>query len=419
MQPNYSASVALKVLHLSTYDANGGAARAAYSLHRALLEYGVTSRMRVGVKHSDDPTVVQGSHRKFTTSSLLDRQLWRTQKSPRTTWRSPARFSSISASEINASGADVVNLHWVTDGLVSVEEIGKIEIPIVWSMYDMWPFSGSEHYGNIDSRRWRDGYTKQNRPADESGFDLDRWTFDRKVRNWSSQTPHFHMIPASTWLENATGESCLMREWSITRIPHVIDSDVFSPIDRTLARTRLDLPHEVPLILFLASAGISDRRKGWDLLAPALRQVSMTLPNVNVVIAGPAPDPVTKQTAAQATNSVLHWKGIITSNEELRALYCATDLVAVPSREDNMPLTAMEALTAGTPVVGFNIGGMKDIISEPDSGYLARPQDTDDLALGITKVLSSRNHDQRREHVELPWLPGQVASQYMSIYTQI
>jgi len=84
-----------------------------------------------------------------------------------------------------------------------------------------------------------------------------------------------------------------------------------------------------------------------------------------------------------------------------------------------MPLTAMEALTAGTPVVGFNIGGMKDIISEPHSGYLARPQDTDDLALGITKVLASRDHDQRREHVELPWLQGQVASQYMSIYTQI
>ena len=408
--------MALKVLHLSTYDANGGAARAAYSLHRALLAHGVTSRMRVGIKRTDDPTVAQRNRRKFVASSLLDRQLWRIQRSPRTTWRSPARFSSISAREINESDADVVNLHWITDGFISVEEIERIEIPIVWSMYDMWPFSGTEHYGNIDSRRWRDGYTKQNRPADESGFDLDRWTFDRKVRNWSAVTPHFHMVPASTWLERATHESYLMGEWPITRIPHVIDTDVFSPIDKSLARTRLDLPHEVPVILFLASAGISDRRKGWDLLAPALQQVSTTLPDVHVVIAGPVPEPGAKQAAAQASNSVLHWQGMITSNEDLRALYCAADLVAVPSREDNMPLTAMEALTTGTPVVGFNIGGMKDIVTKPHSGYLAKPQDSGDLALGITKVLAYRDQGQRREHVELPWSPERVASQYISIY---
>lgn len=410
--------MALKVLHLSTYDTNGGAARAAYSLHHALLEHGVTSRMRVGIKRTDDPTVVQGNSQKFTVSSLLDRQLWRTQKSPRTTWRSPARLSSMSASQINASGADVVNLHWVTDGLISIEEIGKIKIPIVWSMYDMWPFSGTEHYGNIDSPRWRDGYTKQNRPADESGFDLDRWTFDRKVRNWSARTPRFHMVPASTWLESATRESCLMREWPITRIPHVIDTDAFSPMDRSLARSRLDLPHEVPVVLFLASAGISDRRKGWDLLAPALRQVSMTFPDVHVVIAGPVPDLGTKQEAAQASNAVLQWQGTITSDEELRALYCAADLVAVPSREDNMPLTAMEALTAGTPVVGFNIGGMKDIITGTHSGYLAKPQDTDDLAWGITQLLASRDQKGRGDHGELPWSPERVASHYMSIYRQ-
>jgi glycosyltransferase involved in cell wall biosynthesis len=412
--------VALKVLHLSTYDANGGAARAAYSLHRALLADGVASRMRVGIKQSDDPTVVQGNSRKFTLSSLMDRQLWRTQRSPRTTWRSPARFSSISASEINSSGADVVNLHWVTDGFISVEEIGKIKIPIVWSMYDMWAFSGTEHYGNIDSRRWRHGYTKRNRPADESGFDLDRWTFNRKVKSWSGETHRFHMVPASTWLESATRNSYLMSEWPITRIPHVIDLKKFRPKDQTLARIELNLPPDVPVVLFLASAGISDQRKGWDLLALALRQASQQLPGLHVVIAGPVPDPGTKQAAAQASSSVLHWQGIITSDEQLRTLYCAADLVAVPSLEDNMPLTAMEALSCGASVVAINIGGLPDIVAHGRTGYLAQPNDVNGLAQGLITMVhqSAEVREDCRRRAEMIWSPSVVVNAYLDTYQE-
>ena len=123
--------MAPKVLHLSTYATNGGAARAATTLHEAMLAQGLESEM----------WTARGA--KFKRAQFLDRQLWRLQSSPVKTWRSPARFSSLTAKEINASDADIVNLHWVTDGFLSTEEIGKIEKPIVWSMYDMWPFSGT------------------------------------------------------------------------------------------------------------------------------------------------------------------------------------------------------------------------------------------------------------------------------------
>ncbi len=219
-----------RVLHLSTYASNGGAARAATALDSALRGIGVESRL------------LTATGAKFRVTRELDRQLWRLQRSPVATWRSPARFGSLKATEINASSADVVNLHWVTDGFMSVEEIGKITKPVVWSLYDMWPFCGSEHYGvDQPDARWRTGYTRENRPIYESGWDLDRDTWERKRQHWSN----FHVVPASSWLTEAVRQSALMSHWPITRIPHAVDARTFSPMDKIAAREHLESTHAI------------------------------------------------------------------------------------------------------------------------------------------------------------------------------
>ena len=154
----------LRVLHVSTYATNGGAARAASALNSAMKVEGI------------DSSILTAGGVKFRIASELDRRLWKLQKSEVTTWRSPAFFRSLDAETLNQFPADVINLHWVTDGFLSVEEIGKITKPVVWSMYDMWPFCGTEHYGvNSPHARWRTGYSTTNRPSTESGVDLDRW----------------------------------------------------------------------------------------------------------------------------------------------------------------------------------------------------------------------------------------------------
>ena len=374
-----------RILHLSTYDANGGAARAAYALHWAMVAEGLDSTMRVAVKTVDDPTV-QGPppsrFGKFARAQFADRQLWKLQKSPRKTWRSPARFSTITADEINRSPYDVINLHWVTDGFLSIKEIGKIEKPIVWSLYDMWPFAGTEHYGADEpNARWRWGYTKANRPADESGFDLDKSTWELKSKLW---TKPMTIVPASSWLEDSVNSSALMRHWPITRIPHVVDCDVFAPMDMNEARTKLGLPLGVPLILFLASAGIHDRRKGWDLLDEALVDVRKSVPEVEVVIVGP-PSPGYESTSG----AKIHWRGSVNGNEALRLHYCAADLTAVPSREDNMPLTAMETQSCARPVVAFRVGGLPQIVDHGKSGLLAEANHVGALSGALLGALSS------------------------------
>ena len=352
---------------------------------------------------------------KFRTARELDRQLWLLQRSPVATWRSPARFGSLTAAEVNASSADVVNLHWVTDGFMSIEEIGKITKPVVWSLYDMWPFCGTEHYG-VDSpdARWRTGYSRDNRPADESGADIDRWAWTRKRNRWT----RMNIVPASTWLKQSVQSSALMGTWPISKIPHVVDTHRFTPMDRVEARNQAGLPQEVPLILFLASAGIFDQRKGFDLLEQALVHVRSAHPNAHVVVAGP-------ESPGHRTSSgvPIIWHGEVHGDDALRILYCAADLLVVPSREDNMPLTAMEAQSCGVPVAAFNIGGLPDIVINAETGFLAPPGDTEALATAISQLLGQRSLREgfaaaAVDHARRTWSPTVVARQYAELYAQ-
>ena len=152
-----------------------------------MVEEGLASTMRVAHKTIDDPTIIgpEGLAETHTTiAQILDQQAWRLQRSPTTTWRSPAVFGALSARRINASDADIVHLHWVTDGFLSIREIGRITKPVVWSLVDMWPFAGTEHYGSdTPNARWRTGYTKANRPPGDHDLDMDRIAWQSKRRS--------------------------------------------------------------------------------------------------------------------------------------------------------------------------------------------------------------------------------------------
>ena len=258
-------------------------------------------------------------------------------------------------------------------------------------------------------------YAKANRPATESGVDLDRLTWQAKRSHW---TRPMHIVPASSWLHDRVGSSALMRSWPVTRIPHVIDCDAFSPLPMSEARQDLDLPADVPLILFLASAGIHDARKGFDLLERALPAVRERHPDVAVVVAGPSDREYTSPSGVP-----ILWQGSVAGDHALRALYCAVDVTAVPSREDNMPLTAMEAQSCGTAVVAFDVGGLPDIVSHHETGYLSAPFDTADLAIGLSQAIDDSRHERRwasaaRERSLATSSRPRVVEQYLRLYEE-
>lgn len=406
--------MSLKVLHLSTYDSGGGAARAAYALHKAMVESGIASNFMVARKSGNDPSVTSGSDFKFRVANRLDRQLWRLQRGPDIGWRSPARFGSTSADLINRSNFDVVNLHWVTGGFLSIEEIGKIKKPLVWTLHDMWPFAGTEHYASESSNsRWRVGYSTANRPNYEYGFDIDRMTWERKAKHW--KRPIF-LIPVSSWLGELAAESALMNLWPNQVIPNIMDTVQFTPVPKAEARQLLGLPVEKPLVSFVSAAGIGDKRKGWALLEAAMGEVQARHQSAAVIVVGPS-----RQRDYIVRGFPIYWLGEVTENERMRQIIGAADVAVIPSTADNLPLTALEAHSCGRPVVAFRLGGLSDIVTHRETGYLAAPADTGDLARGLIEALDdSAGPDSwgpaARTKAELLWSADAILSQYLEVY---
>jgi len=189
-------------------------------------------------------------------------------------------------------------------------------------------------------------------------------------------------------------------------------------MDQGLARDLLGLPPDVPLLLFGAMGGGRDPRKGFDLLAQALGHLRSEIPELELVIFG--------QLAPQQPPELgfpVHFAGHLHDDLSLRVLYSAADALVVPSRQDNLPNTAVEAQACGTPVVAFEIGGLPDIVEHRVSGYLAKAFDSVDLSVGIRWVLyqkaSRRILNITRSQAISRFSNNKIARMYASKYWEI
>jgi glycosyltransferase involved in cell wall biosynthesis len=408
----------MRVIHLNYSDINGGAARAVYRIHHCLREAGVDSRLWVNNALAGDWTV-QGPLSKVeklagALSERLGSQLRHLLKTGNPIIHSPAVVPSQWVKRINASDADIVHLHWVQAEMISIADIGRIEKPIFWTLHDMWAFCGAEHY--TDDQRWREGYHRDNRPAHESGFDLNRWTWQRKRKHW--QRP-MHIVTPSRWLAACAGESLLMRDWPVTVVANPIDTERWKPLEQGLARELLGLPAEVPLLLFGAMGGGLDPRKGFDLLLHALEHLrdDPRAQGLELVVFGQR-----EPRSPPELGFPIHYSGHLHDDLSLRALYSAADALVIPSRQDNLPNTGVEAHACAAPVIAFDTGGLSDIVAHQHSGYLAKAFDTQDLATGITWVLGQRETGrlgaQARERALARFANPVVAQRYRQVYEQ-
>jgi glycosyltransferase involved in cell wall biosynthesis len=413
----------MKIQIISQSDASGGAARAAYRLHRALLDHGMASRMKVRDKRSDDWTV-EGPESKYgKAGSLLRPALgnlaMRLQQSGNVNLHSGNWLSSDWSEKLNCTDAEVVNLHWVGGEALSIEDIGHIRKPVVWTLHDMWPFCGAEHYAADDERaRWRTGYSKESRPASEGGLDLDRLVWRRKLRAWIRP---MHIVAPSQWLASCARESALFRNWPVSVIPNVLDTGIYQPLNRDFCRQALGLPHDRKIILFGALGGVRDSRKGYDLLPGALERLAhqVNVQNVLCVVFGQSePEQPPK------LHFPIRWMGHVHDDAALVLLYNSADVTVVPSHQENLPQTATEAQACGCPVVAFNCTGFQDAVAHRETGYLAKAFDAEDIAQGLGWVLADVERQRElgnaaRERALRLWAPEVVVPQYFSVYRSI
>jgi glycosyltransferase involved in cell wall biosynthesis len=415
----------MKINILSSSEVKGGASRAANRLHRGLTQFGVESSMTVRSKQTDDwrvlgPSLPLGKIYSDILS-VFERIPAKMLKSTNDFMHSPAITSFLKARTINNLEADVINMHWICDGFLSVRTIGKIKKPMVWTLHDSWAFCGSEHHPNgLEDFRYRQGYTPSTRDPRESGFDLDAWTWNRKHRNWKH--PH-QIISPSNWLANAASNSLLMQEWPIKVIPNPLDTDTYKPVNKKFSREYLGLPQDKKLILFGALNYKSNTNKGFDLLKECLRVFTNTetynRDEYAGVIFGSS-----KPQLHVGLNLDVHFMGHLVDDYSLAMLYNAVDVVIVPSRMENLPQTATEAQSCGTPVVAFNTCGIPDSVVHKKTGYLAQPYDPVELAKGIEWIFGDVDRykqmsiDSRQRALDL-WALEKVIPQYIETYHEV
>jgi glycosyltransferase involved in cell wall biosynthesis len=327
--------------------------------------------------------------------------------------------------EIAKGWGDIINLHWIGhmsgSETLSIAEIGRLKKPIVWTLHDQWAFCGAEHYTALPPTidcRYSKGYLQSNRPTDESGQDRNRLAWEAKRRRWKHPMT---IVCPSQWMATCAKNSLLMRDWPIHVIPYSIDPNIWAPLDQMMSRKILKLPTNKKLILLCADC-TNDPRKGADLLARSLYHFKNNEPTLasetELIIIGQS------ETSALSFEIPYRLTGRLKSDLELQLYYSAANLVIVPSRQDNLPLTGMEAHACGTPAVGFRIGGLPDIIDHRTTGALAEPFETESLASEVAWVLEDEPRRLKlaaaaRLKAETAWAPVRIAKQYAEIYSRL
>jgi len=412
----------IKPLLISSSDINGGAARAAYRLHRGLQSINVSSQMLVQNKESDDYTVIapasklsKGIGKLKPTLDALPLQLYpQRDRSVYSVQYLPDQL----AAKVAQINPDVINLHWINFGYLQIETLAKFKKPIIWTLHDMWAFTGGCHY-NGDCMNYVNSCGACPQLHSNTEKDLSRWVWRRKSKAW--QDLNLTIVTPSHWLADCARKSSLFQNLRVEVIANGLDAQVYKPIDQAIARNLLNLSLDKKLVLFGAMNSTRNKRKGFHLLEPALQKLSEDekLENVELVILG-----ASRPSEVPNLGFPIHYLGRLNDDIALALLYSAADVFLAPSVQDNLPNTVMESLACGTPCVAFDIGGMSDMIQHQQNGYLAKPFDVNDLAKGITWVLEDEERLKKlgsnsRDKVEQKFTLEIQANNYLSVYNYI
>jgi glycosyltransferase involved in cell wall biosynthesis len=278
--------------------------------------------------------------------------------------------------------------------------------PVIWHLHDFRPFTGGCHYpGNCRNYLQTCGRCPALRSSSAD---------DESAGQWQQQSIVFQRYPmvlagASAWITREAQRSGLGAWVRTVHMPNPMDTGQYSPGPRAVSRAALGLPQDVPLLLF-ASMNAADERKGFRQLIEALNHLSRSNPRVELIVVGKS-----KPEWAQSLPCRAHLLGSLSPDRMIDA-YRAADVFVLPSLEDNLPNTVLESMACGTPVAAFRIGGIPEMVQDPDNGALAQAGDGADLARAIAALIHHPNPGvlagNARAWVDAHFHPDLVARRY-------
>ena len=415
----------MNILILNTSERTGGAAVAANRLAHALTHVGEEVCMLVRDRITNNPQVVSVNETGFAKKRNFIRFVWERLIIFICNFLSKRNLFQVSIANTGTDiskhpavqQADVIHIHWINQGFLSLDDIRKlIETgkPIVWTMHDLWPATAICHYPATCQKYIT---TCEHCPMMQSNpiYDLAKHVFDDKSRVGLSKIT---FVGCSRWIMNEAKKGRLIKDARFDSIPNPIDTQIFSAHDQRKARQHFGLPLEKHLLLF-AAAKLSDTRKGATFLVEACNRLKETYKDeIEIVLLGKSSEELIHQFPFKVNTL-----GYISDSETMALAYACADMFIIPSLEDNLPNTIMESMACGTPCVGFKTGGIPEMIDHLVNGYIANYRDSVDLAKGIQWVLEHRSSLDLStaclEKVRTTYAEDLVANRYISLYKQL
>lgn len=408
----------MRVLIVNTSERAGGAAVAANRLMKALNNHGIKAKMLVRDKETDGLTVAVLPHSPWLRWNFLWERLVifvRCHFSRRHLFEIDLANTGTDITRLREfQEADIIHLHWINQGMLSLSGIRKIlrsGKPVVWTMHDAWPATAICHV-TLGCRRFTTRCRGCRLLGKGNSDDLSTTVWQQKQRMLADENIYF--VACSRWLETEAKASALLKGHKITSIPNPIDTHIYKKLNKKEARERLGLPQDRRLILF-ASQRVTTPLKGMDYLIEACRQLSDS--QCEVVILGGHAEEVVEQLPLKA-----HPLGYVNDEQRIVDVYNAADVFVLPSLSENLPNTIMEAMACGLPCVGFKVGGIPEEIDHCRNGYVAEYRHAEDLARGIRWILDEADYESLSRHaiqkVVHNYSMQSVALRYAEVYQQ-
>jgi glycosyltransferase involved in cell wall biosynthesis len=404
-----------KILHVNYSDNLGGAAISCVRLLNAQIKNNLNSWLFTCDKKIDSERIfsLDGKHEimdhkiKMKLSRLLVKFFERKKIT-----KSISLFNSLAIKKINLFDCDIVNLHWICNEMISIENIKKINKPLVWTILDMWPFIGAEHIC-LNSNK-SDIFWKNENQINNFLPSLDRWVLKRKLKNFPK---NMKIICISNWLKSRARESLIFKNFDIEYIPCTLNFNEWKIINKVDAREKLNLPKNKKIILFISASGTNDYRKGFHILKKMLKKLK-NIENFHLLIVG--------TTSKKDLFDLKIEKSIINkfffgSYNNLNLIYSCSDLLVVPSLIEPFGQVALEASACGTPVLAFRNTGLEDIIKHKYTGYLADYLNQEDLIHGFNWLMNKFEVNQKkiREYGYDNFSEKIISEKYLKIYNKI
>lgn len=410
----------MRIVHINLTDSQGGAAIAARRLHLALRQAGHDSRMLVWRKYTDDPTVEIFEKRTLlrALSQLPGRKL---DELGLQYLFHPASMRLHDHPFIRQ--ADILNLHLSHGSYFSTRALPRLSrrAPIVWTMHDMWAATGHCAFAAADAcNRWLSGCGECPQLGDSPAVRHDATAVLWRLKARYYGRSRLAIVCPSAWLAGKMTQSPLLQGFPFRTIANGLDTRIFQPLAKPVARAALRLPDDRKVLMF-GAASLADPRKGGRYLQAALASLPEASRRQTALL-------LVGGSASEITDSLgdmpVFEMGKV-DNETLMALcYAAADLFVMPSLAENLPNSLVESLACGTPCVCFAVGGCPEIVQHMQTGYLAQPLAVADLAHGIELLLGDEALRQRMgseasARAARAFDAGQMAAAYQDLYESV